>query len=799
MASNAILGSLGTIGCSRDIDWLTTPCLVVNGEDFGRSHGINRGIFRAFENGILTSASLMVRWPAARQAGDYARRHPGLGVGLHFDLCEWVCRDGEWQKLYEVVPLTDATVVKSELMRQLTAFRELTGREPTHLDSHQHVHRGALWSSALIELAEELEIPVRHYSPGLAYCGDFYGQDSRGNSLPEYVSSDALLRIISELPPGVTELACHPGEDEEAGLAYGRERSWELAALCDPAARDAMVGTHLCSFAEVPYGLKTTTRLYSRAVALRESGQPQAAAEMLRRELGALPPAAAQAAAQIYLEVDEPAEAWRLVEPLSDGRIVRQGLLIQIARSLRKSGYLAAAKTAIERARLRDTTNPKISAVHDLISGECDVLLGQWKPPAIKAGNLSPVAGRVLHIVGKSLPHTQAGYTVRTQCVTDAQRRAGLDPQVVTHLGFPWVQGRPEASLCDRVGETLYHRLPALGGLPTSLAERLSANVVSLSSLVERLRPAVLHAASDYLNALLALAVGRAFGLPVVYEVRGFWEETWLSGQSLDARSRDAYQWRRNRELQCMLEVDHVVTLAEVMKRQLVDRGVPERKITVVPNAVNTNAFYPAARDETLAASLRLDPGEVVVGYISSFSAYEGIGYLIEAIAILRRRGLPVRGLLVGDGEERNRLEAMATELGVADYVAFTGRVPHADVVRHYSLIDIFVVPRTADRVSQLVTPLKPYEAMATGRAVVVSAVDALQEMVQEGVTGEFFEPENPIALADVLQHLVQHREERDRLGKAALAWVGEHRTWDRNGLLYRNVYELLCNSSQSQ
>ncbi len=183
-----------------------------------------------------------------------------------------------------------------------------------------------------------------------------------------------------------------------------------------------------------------------------------------------------------------------------------------------------------------------------------------------------------------------------------------------------------------------------------------------------------------------------------------------------------------------------------------------------------------------------------MVGYISSFTAYEGIAYLIEAVALLRRRGRRVRLLLVGDGEERANLEAAAAATGLAagNGVIFTGRVPHAEVERYYRTIDVFVVPRTSDRVSQLVTPLKPYEAMAMAKALVVSDVGALLEIVEEGVTGRSFRAEDAASLANVVETLVADPPTRQRLGAAAREWVVANRTWAQNGLRYVELYQRL-------
>jgi len=214
--------------------------LIVNGDDFGQSAGTTAGVAAAFERGVLTSASLMVRWPAAGSAAAYAAAHPSLAVGLHFDFGEWVYRNGEWTPLYEVVSLDDARAIDAEAWRQLERFRELLGRSPTHLDSHQHVHRLEPVRSPLLAIAERLNVPLRQCSPGIRYCGDFYGQTEKGAPSPEAISVAALLRIVASLPPGVTELACHPASLDDVDSMYTSERRKELQTLCDMQVRAAL-------------------------------------------------------------------------------------------------------------------------------------------------------------------------------------------------------------------------------------------------------------------------------------------------------------------------------------------------------------------------------------------------------------------------------------------------------------------------------------------------------------------------------------------------------------------------------
>ncbi len=225
--------------------------LIVNADDFGQSPGVNRGIMQAREKGIVTSTSLMVRWPAAREAAAYARRNPDFSVGLHLDFCEWTYREGDWKPLYEVVSLSDGPAAEAEVWRQLGAFEVLVGKPPTHLDSHQHMHLRPSVLPRVEKIAATLGVPLRRRSSQVRYCGDFYGQLEHGEPFPEGVSVERLLGILQALPEGYTELGCHPGFAADLETMYGRERETELATLCDPAIRAAIQtsGINLCSFA----------------------------------------------------------------------------------------------------------------------------------------------------------------------------------------------------------------------------------------------------------------------------------------------------------------------------------------------------------------------------------------------------------------------------------------------------------------------------------------------------------------------------------------------------------------------
>lgn len=225
--------------------------LIVNADDFGLTPGVNAGVARAHEHGILTSASLMVRPAAAADAARYAARNERLAIGLHADLGEWEFRDGGWFQMYEVVDTADLKAIERELLAQLEQFRELMGRDPTHIDSHQHFHN---YESNPIfrRVAEGVGVPLRGNTDGIGYR-NFYARTRKGGPLGNDFSAEHLMEVIAALPPGVTELGCHPGLDRDTGSIYETERELEVEILCDQRVREALAreGVELLSFADI--------------------------------------------------------------------------------------------------------------------------------------------------------------------------------------------------------------------------------------------------------------------------------------------------------------------------------------------------------------------------------------------------------------------------------------------------------------------------------------------------------------------------------------------------------------------
>ena len=515
------------------------------------------------------------------------------------------------------------------------------------------------------------------------------------------------------------------------------------------------------------------------AAAIADANPLQQRQRRLRRQAWAL------------LDRGEPLGAYELLN--RDGpTAVGSATWRQLWYDLESQGYLARALEVARRGTVRTA-----GVAHRLrrLEGQIAVLSGAFAPKvAPLVDGYVPIQGRVLHVVGKSLPHAQTGYTLRTHYTALAQVDAGLDPHVVTQMGFVTTSGGPTVETVDGVR---YHRVPGPVRTQTPLDVWMSAHVDRVAVLVQQIRPAVLHAASDYHNAMTALAIGGAYGIPVVYESRGFWEETWLSRQEqrygwdlgrLTERYGlpDFYLLRKAIEDRARRDADRVVTLAGVMADRIAEGGVDRDRIEVVPNAVDVSAFPILTRNEALAGRFGIEPGTVVIGYISSLAEYEGIDTLIAAYRRLSTRERSAL-LIVGDGPVRDELRAAAA--GLAD-VHFTGQVPHHAVLDYYSLIDVFVVPRRPVEVCHLVTPLKPFEAFATGRTVVLSDVRALASIAEQSGAAELFQAGNVDSLTEVLTGLIADPARRRELADAGAAWVRAERTWAANAQIYRRLYD---------
>ncbi|WP_240779190.1 glycosyltransferase family 4 protein [Nonomuraea zeae] len=414
-------------------------------------------------------------------------------------------------------------------------------------------------------------------------------------------------------------------------------------------------------------------------------------------------------------------------------------------------------------------------------------------PPGPKVAITDRVEGRVLHLVTNALPYTQAGYTVRTHRIVSSQKAAGLDPHVATSWGWPMLQGHADAPPFEEIDGIPYYRLlpDGHGEMPFEMRGRMIKGADAVTKLVTQLKPQVLHAATDHRNGSVAHAVRDRTGTPFVYEVRGFLEETWASRDPARVGSQ-RHLLQREREAFLMNEADAVVTLAETMATEIVERGVPRERIHLAPNAVDDALLTAHYDGAAFRDAYGIAPGEIVVGSVSSIVAYEGFATLLRAAALLRDQSAPVRVLIVGDGAERENLLEIVEELGLTDAI-LPGRVGPDEALQAQDAIDIFVCPREDLRVCRLVTPLKPVEAMALGKPVVLSDLPALSELVGSDGAGLLVPAGDPAELAEALAGLKEDPARRSEMGEAGRAEVAAKRTWSRVAETYQALYRSLA------
>jgi PEP-CTERM/exosortase A-associated glycosyltransferase len=402
---------------------------------------------------------------------------------------------------------------------------------------------------------------------------------------------------------------------------------------------------------------------------------------------------------------------------------------------------------------------------------------------------------RILHVLDHSLP-LHSGYAFRTVAILREQRARGWSTIQLTSPKQGPSEGDEEI-----VDGWTFHRTPvsptvARSSAPIALVRQMRATHDRIVELIRRNAPHVIHAHSPILDAFPALWAGRRAGIPVVYEVRALWED---AATDHGTASADSVRYRLSRRLETIAvrRADHVTTICEGLRGELADRGVPQDRITVIPNAVDVDNFRSdRVGDAALRKALGLE-GMTILGFAGSFYGYEGLDLLLKAVA--RMGASPRIGvLLLGGGPQERALQLQATELGIADRVVFAGRVPHADVARYYDLIDVLVYPRRSMRLTNLVTPLKPLEAMAQGRIVVASDVGGHRELIRDRETGFMFRPDDADALASTLLDVLARRGEWPGVVRAARRFVESERTWRASVARYEPIYTRLARAARA-
>ena len=394
---------------------------------------------------------------------------------------------------------------------------------------------------------------------------------------------------------------------------------------------------------------------------------------------------------------------------------------------------------------------------------------------------------RVLHVLDHSIP-LHSGYTFRTAALLREQRALGWETFQLTSPK----QGATATPFEDVDGLRFYRTPLAKGtlakiplGREVALMKQLE---VRLEEVARDTRPDIIHAHSPVLNALPAIKVARKLEIPVVYEIRAFWEDAAVDHGSTSEGSL-RYRATRRLETRAIQQVDHVFTICEGLRADIVARGIPPGKVTVIPNAVDVDSFQLASPPDPQLQEKWGLTGKTVVGFIGSFYAYEGLDLLLDALPELISLHPNVRVLLVGGGPQEANLRQQAERLGLGGYVIFTGRVPHKEVNHYYDLIDVLAYPRHPMRLTELVTPLKPLEAMAQGQLFVASDVGGHQELVEDKKTGILFQAGSRQALVQAILELLDNRDRWPELRANGRRFVESIRNWKNSVANYREPY----------
>nr|WP_067297774.1 TIGR04063 family PEP-CTERM/XrtA system glycosyltransferase [Marinobacterium profundum] len=398
---------------------------------------------------------------------------------------------------------------------------------------------------------------------------------------------------------------------------------------------------------------------------------------------------------------------------------------------------------------------------------------------------------KILHIFDHSIP-LHSGYTFRSRAILENQRAQGLQ---TCHLTSP-KQGRTDKSKEQVEGLDFYR----CEGVPGWIQAIPFANQLAIIPLLSRRiaeviaqeRPDIIHAHSPALNGVAALHAARKASLPLVYEVRAFWEDAAVNlGTSSEGGMR--YRLTRALETHVLKRADAVTCICHGLRQDIIARGVPAQRITTIPNAVDLEQFPLLIGKSADILQLHSLSDQPVIGFIGSFYEYEGLDILIQAVAKLRATLPHLRVLLVGGGPQENALKQLACDLDVKDQIIFTGRVPHQDVPRYYSVLDALVYPRKSMRLTELVTPLKPMEAMAQGKPVLASDVGGHKELITHGENGYLFAANNPAALASALESMFLHTTSDESLVARGREFVEQERNWVASVGRYHPIYAAIA------
>jgi len=453
------------------------------------------------------------------------------------------------------------------------------------------------------------------------------------------------------------------------------------------------------------------------------------------------------------------------------------------AQQLLNRGYLNNASEVIKNVSYKKEFDTLIRRIESMI----EIRDNGLKINKIQKKNITHI--NALFCVHNSLPYDKAGYAIRTEHIVNTLKKQGLTFKVVTRPGYPWDLKKHRENLhkgvYDELNDIDYIRLEDSEkkfkrGVDT---DYINMYAYELEKVAIQNDTSVIHAHSNYFNALSAIEAANRLKIPSVYEVRGLWHMTRLT---LDANYRYAgmFTYEEAMEIGAMHASDAVVTISQSLKSLIVSWGINASKIHIIPNTIDTTHFIPMRRSEKLVEKYKLE-GKTVIGFIGTLSNYEGLKELICAVDELIEEGLNIVLMIVGDGREKENLENSAK----SEHIIFTGRVAFEEVKEYYTLLDICPFPRNNVEICQYVPPLKILEAMAMEKAVIVSNVVPLCEIIDDGVNGLVCETDNVESLKEKIVQLHHDISLRETLGKNSRVWVGENRSLEDMSLRYMALY----------
>lgn len=404
---------------------------------------------------------------------------------------------------------------------------------------------------------------------------------------------------------------------------------------------------------------------------------------------------------------------------------------------------------------------------------------------------------KILHILDHSIPYIN-GYTSRSKYIIEFQKKIGFDPSAISSPRQP-IQYNQEGEIDGIVYHRCENRLSWVGGVLDKIP--VLSQYYSMKYFQKRIDKVVrensiniIHAHSPILCGMPGLWVARKYGIPLVYEVRALWEDAAVD-QEKTKEGAIRYRLTKYFETEMLRRADLIIVICEGLKNEIISRGIRSDKIYVIPNGVDTDKFVPRNKDLDLLNKLGLH-NQLIVGFIGSFFKFEGLEILVKAVPRILAKIKNVKFLIVGSGREDAKLKQLCGMLKLEKDIIFTGQVAHSDSLRYYSIMDVLIYPRLSKRITNLVTPLKPLEAMSMEKAVMASDVGGLKELIVSEKTGLLFKAEDVDDLAVKCVRLLENATMREELGRQARLNVMQNRNWLKIISEYKEIYKTIAKNS---